>query len=239
MAILEVLKLKVASSPSTSLLVTLAIDEMSIKEGVTHDAARDIIEGFTDTGVTRTDTLANLTNVFLVRGVVNKWKQPVAYYLSSGPMSGTLMTQLLFQCIRELRQIGLRVVVVVCDQGTNNRNMVQTNLGVTSDRPFFMCDDEKIFMMYDPPHLVKSIRNNLKKNGFTIDNKDICWEHVRLFFEKDSSKPIRLAPKLTQKHIEIPPFAHLRVYLATQVLSHSVAAGMSAMAQWEVIPGET
>ena len=47
---------------------------MSIKEGVSYDAARDTIEGFTDTGKTRTDTLANHANVFMVHGLVNKRK---------------------------------------------------------------------------------------------------------------------------------------------------------------------
>ena len=38
-----------------------------------------------------------------------------------------------------------------------------------------------------------------------------------------------MAPKLTSKHIDLPPFAPLRVKLATQILSHLVAAGISTM----------
>ncbi len=55
------------------------------------------------------------------------------------------------------------------------------------------------------------------------------WEYVREFHEADSKLPIRMAPKVTSKHLDLPPFAPLRVKLATQVLSHSVAAGISAM----------
>ena len=106
--------------------MAIAIDEMSIMEGVTYNAAHGTIEGFMDTSETRTDTFAKHANVFMVRGLANKCKQPVACYLSSGLMSGMLMTQLLLQCIRELSQIGLSVVVVVCDQDTSNRNMGDT-----------------------------------------------------------------------------------------------------------------
>ena len=34
-----------------------------------------------------------------------------------------------------------------------------------------------------------------------------------------------MAPKLTERHIYLPPFTNMRVKLATQVFSHSVAAG--------------
>ena len=91
--------------------------------------------------------------------------------------------------------------------------------------------------MYDPPCLLKNMRNNFKKHGFVIGDNEIKWDHVVRFFEKDSSQQIRLAPKLTKKHIELPPFAPLRVSLDAQVLSHSVASGVHMMAQWKIIPG--
>ena len=91
--------------------------------------------------------------------------------------------------------------------------------------------------MYDPPHLLKNVRNNLKKHGYTIGDSDITWDHIVEFYEKDSSKPVRTAPKLTKTHIDMPPFSALRVCLAAQVLSHSVASGMKFMAQWNLISG--
>ena len=46
-----------------------------------------------------------------------------------------------------------------------------------------------------------------------------------------------MAPRLSKKHVDLPPFAALRVSLAAQVLSHSVASGMAVMAQWNIISG--
>ena len=71
-----------------------------------------------------------------------------------------------------------------------------------------------------------------------LDGKDILWSNVNNFYTDDSSKPIRIASRLTKRHIEMPPFTAMRVKYATQVLSHSVAAGMSLMAQWGIIPAE-
>ncbi len=73
-------------------------------------------------------------------------------------------------------------------------------------------------------------------HGLIVDGHEVLWEHVQAFYDKGSAS-VHLAPRLTKKHIELPPFASLCVKLATQVLSHSVTAGMAAMAQWKFISG--
>ena len=81
----------------------------------------------------------------------------------------------------------------------------------------------------DPPHLIKNVRNNLKKHGLQVHGHDVKWKYIEELFNLDVTFPIRMAPKLTSKHIELPPFSSMRVKLATQVLSHSVAAGISTL----------
>ena len=232
--ILHALKLKIVSMPAASKLVAILLDEMSIKQGVSYDRHMDVVEGFCHG---QTGQMANYALVFMVRGLIEKWKLPVGYFLSSGPMKGATMKDLLFDGITKLHAIGLTVMLVICDQGSTNVNLFETLLGVTVATPYFGHGDNRILFMYDPPHLLKSVRNNMKKSGFTVDGHDILWQHIRSFYDLDSSKPIRMAPRLTKKHLDLPPFAPLRVRLTTQVLSHSVAAGMSAMIQWEKLPG--
>ena len=52
------------------------------------------------------------------------------------------------------------------------------------------------------------------------------WADIVSFYQQDSLRKFRLAPRLQNKHIDIPPFAKLKVKLSPQVLSHSVAAGI-------------
>lgn len=92
--------------------------------------------------------------------------------------------------------------------------------------------------MFDPPHLMKNIRNNLKKYGFRVSAESVSWAHIEEFYKQDSATPIRYATKLTKKHITMPPFANLSVKLATQVLSHTVAAGISTMVKLKSLPLE-
>ena len=49
---------------------------------------------------------------------------------------------------------------------------------------------------------------------------------------------IRMAPKLTDKHITLPPFTAMRVNLALQVLSHSVAASINALCNMGYLPDD-
>ena len=41
--------------------------------------------------------------------------------------------------------------------------------------------------------------------------------------------PIRITPKLKDKHITVPPFSTMQVNLAAQTLSHSVVAGINTL----------
>lgn len=62
----------------------------------------------------------------MVRGLTVKWKQPIGYFLSSGPVNGQTLTSLLLEAIDRIVDIGLEVTVVLSDQGSNNRNCIET-----------------------------------------------------------------------------------------------------------------
>ncbi|KAI0224539.1 hypothetical protein LSAT2_024457 [Lamellibrachia satsuma] len=64
--------------------------------------------------------------------------------------------------------------------------------------------------MYDLPHFMKNVSNNFKKHGIVVDGKAIQWKHVESFYATDSSKLIQIAPRLTKRHIELPPFTAMQ-----------------------------
>lgn len=82
--------------------------------------------------------------------------------------------------------------------------------------------------MYDPPHLLKSVRNNFKRYPVQLAGGGIArWDHVKKLFDLDSSHKLRLTPKLKLSHILLNGFKEMNVRLAAQVLSHSVGVGIS------------
>ncbi|GBN04770.1 hypothetical protein AVEN_167842-1 [Araneus ventricosus] len=90
--------------------------------------------------------------------------------------------------------------------------------------------------MYDPPHLLKSVRNNLKNHGIFFEDKvasdkpRTCfadWSHIQKLYEMDSKKKICACRKLTKRHLEVSGLKKMNVKLAAQVLSHSVTAALN------------
>ncbi len=98
--------------------VVLAIDEMAIKQGLGYDKGRDAVGGF---GTSSAKEMADHAIAFLVKGNFNKWKQLIGYFLFHGPMSGPMS-------LSKLNDIGLYVTVIVCDQGSNTRNLFEKQL---------------------------------------------------------------------------------------------------------------
>ena len=84
--------------------------------------------------------------------------------------------------------------------------------------------------MYDPPHLLKCLRNCLNKHDIKTEEGIMSWEHLRQFYEADSKRSVRAAPKLRDVHIVLGAFKRMKVKLASQVFSRSVACGMQLYA---------
>lgn len=237
--LLQALKLKVQTMDNRDTNVALVFDEMALKSALVYHNGLDLIEGFEDLGESgRNIYVADHALVFMVRGLFSKWKQPLAYFVTSGPIKGDNLHKVAKACLAKLEGIGLSVRVLICDQGSNNRNFIETHEKVTIERPYFIHNGRKVFVVYDPPHLLKNVRNNLKKGNLLCGNEVISWQHITDFYNFDKKLSIRMAPKLTDKHIELPPFTSMRVNLAAQVFSHSVAAGINSLATMKYLPSD-
>ena len=94
---MEALKVKVAGLPDAHKWVSLSFDEIAIKEEIAYNPATDTIEGITSTG-----TIANHAMVFMVRGLMTKWEQPVGYHLSCSTMDPSTMKTYLLESIGHL-----------------------------------------------------------------------------------------------------------------------------------------
>ena len=129
--------------------------------------------------------------------------------------------------MHKVDQTGLNVVALVCDQGSNNRSFIQNLEKVTIQKPFIKHVNKQLSVFYDPPHLLKNVRNNLTKADLKVGDTIVSWQHIVDFYNIDKGQMIQLAPKHTDKYIQLPPFSTMQVNLAAQILSHSVAAGIS------------
>lgn len=72
----------------------------------------------------------------------------------------------------------------------------------------FLVENVEILPVFDPPHLLKCVRNNLltKDVSFTYrcENHTASWRHIRILFEFDKKYEInslRSLPSLRDEHI--------------------------------------
>ena len=86
--------------------------------------------------------------------------------------------------ITDLEKTGLNVVAIVCDQGSNNRSFLHQVENVILKKPYIKYGDKKIFVLCDPPHLLKNIQNNLKKTDFEINGKIVNCQYIVDFYDE-------------------------------------------------------
>ena len=211
---------------------SLLIDEISLKAHLQYVRHDDIIVGYEDTGTygQRSNNIARYALVFMLRGLAANWTQPLGYVFTSSACQADVVKTMLFDCLDKCKVAGAFVKVVLSDQGPNFQSLVN-KLGISTNEPYFFHNGSKYFYMYDPPHLIKSIRNNLYKYTFQFDkNKIAKWDIKQKFFVRDSKENIRLCPKLTEQHIKLEGFSKMKVKFATQIFSRTLAAGLNLLA---------
>lgn len=63
-------------------------------------------------------------------------------------------------CLDNVFKTGLDLIAIFCDLGSNNAAAMRL-LGVSKESPYMFNGNIKVFFLYDVPHLIKCIMNNL------------------------------------------------------------------------------
>jgi hypothetical protein len=141
------------------------------------------------------------------------------------------LSNLLSLAIDHLSEANVILINLCCDNAASNTAALNhlgaavsdsERLKVTIDRINLI--GEPIFVILDTSHLIKLARNTLGDLQllFTADGRRIEWRFITELEKLQSSEQLHLANKITKEHIQFQK-KKMRVYLATQVLSASVA----------------
>lgn len=122
--------------------------------------------------------------VFMVNGVNVSFNIPVAYHFINC-LQAHEKAALVLILLRVLSKIGLKVIGLAFDGlVTNPRtcSLLGASLNVDKDfRPFILdpLDNHKIYIIYDPPHMIKLIRNciGMKKTLYQENGSKIEWKY--------------------------------------------------------------
>lgn len=84
------------------------------------------------------------------------------------------------------------------------------------------CD---LSIFYDPPHLLKGIRNNFLTKDLIWEGRTASWNDIEYIYDIDNSLGhTRALPKLTAHHVDAKKLKKMKVSVAAQVLSARTAA---------------
>lgn len=223
---MEQLKIKTSNFMYDEKKCVILLDEVSIMKSIEYNKVLDEIEGFEDLGqLGRTDKFASHALVIMIRGLYTNWKFPFSYFFTGSGVKGDNLVLIVENCVQKLLELDLIPTSIVCDQGTQNRRMFSL-FGGTENNPSTVLCGKKLFLIYDMPHLIKSIRNNLLTGDFKIDEKLVSLNDIRKTHEIDTKNSTRAMLKITPTHLSPNPFQKMSCKLAIQLLSRTVSSAI-------------
>lgn len=223
---------------------SLIFDEISLEPSVYYSKKWDEVIGFENINGNKKPKFADHAFVFMIQGLRKKYKQPVSFHFSQGGINSIELKNILSATIIALQEIGFVIVCTVCDQFSANLNAIKilkenSPKKSSTELDLFCVGGQEIIAIYDPPHLLKGIRNNLlvNKMSFKINNetKMANWDHIVKLYELDVGDfNTRMCFKLTDSHVYKEKLKKMKVKHAAQVFSHRVSSTM----RWTVKHGE-
>lgn len=193
--------------------------------------------GFEDYGGGPIDnSVARNALVFLLVGLKQHWKIPMAYFLTEH-MDGEQLQRTITQAITRAAEFGLIVKTVVADGLRANMkaakllgcNFSLGNLCTSFQHP--VLTTEKVYYICDPPHMLKLVRNLLGERRIIKREADdgtieiIDWKFLELLHDVQRKDSLYLANKLRAQHIHFQN-VKMKVNIAAQTLSSSVASAI-------------
>ncbi|KAJ8910981.1 hypothetical protein NQ315_003674 [Exocentrus adspersus] len=198
--------------------VSIIFDEMAITPALSFNEKKGYIEGFQDLGgEERSSDFADHVIVFMVRGIMKNFKQPIFYgFTKDGGAKWPQIKQILTVVIKKVIEAGFIPITTICDQAPNNCKALKELFEET----------KRIFIYHS-------------------EIKTAKWEHIQRLYECDSGPgapgEFRTLNHLTDEHIYAGKMRKMKVKFAAQIFSSRLASTLrlvSAVGQNEILgPG--
>lgn len=219
--LMQVFKEKVNKLKANEKFCTLMFDEVNLRTELHYNAASGKIDGFENDGCATTQEFSDHELVFMVKGIIKKYKQPISYTFIKGSTNKFQLCALIKKVVTSIQKTGLKIIATICDQGASNEGAIKllneenkayclkNNKKYSEDFYEIECDGNeriKIIHLFDPLHLLKCIRNNLLQKDLifmTNNEKKVAqWQHLVDLYKLDSSiEEVKMLPMLSDYHI--------------------------------------
>lgn len=211
---------------------------MSIRKGLHYSVQKQSFEGFAtyiNTSKKNDDeesSHAKLAKDALVYMVVGKdFKVPIAYELCAG-LDSIDRAALTLKVIKAIEATGA-VIISLTGDGLKGNKTAAEHLGANFEegRPYFQSPthpEQKIYVIFDPPHMLKLVRKHFSSNMIYHNDKLVNWKLLEILVNKQSVDNFNLCNKLTKLHMNWNQ-KPMNVMLATETMSNSVANALQQL----------
>ncbi|CAG4931767.1 unnamed protein product [Colias eurytheme] len=234
--VINFLSAKLKSLPKPAKYCTLSIYEMDLKRHLHYDSKRDEIIGLRNINGQVNEEVASHACILMLRGIFVNWNQPIAYSFVTSANNYKDFESWLEQVISKLFNIGIDIRAIISHKDSNFNRYAEYIKQITSEKPYYFINDKKIYCIFDVPHLMKSIRNNLLVNDLKVDDKTISWKYVQYLYCQDKEMELQMIPKVTEKHLHPSNVEKRRVKYAVQIFSLSVYAAFNKLILDRILP---
>lgn len=217
------------------LMCSLVFDEMNIRKQVYWCWHKEDYAGFVNYGQdpnTQTNIIAKQAIVFILNGLNASFEFPLAYYFID-TLNKNQRRDLISEIVTAVSKCGVKITNITFDGYSSNVPMCSllgANLDVSSEsfQPYFLnpINNERIYIIMDPCHAEKLVRNTLANRQILYDdnNDKIEWRYFVSLYECSKDSKLR-THKLSKQHIQWRRTA-MNVRIASETLSKSVADSM-------------
>ena len=207
------------------------IDGISIKKGLQHLSNRKV-RGYVNigSGIEDSDSmhLAKEAVVLMVVSLDGGWKLPIGYVVVNG-MDATSTSGLISEALVRLHDVGVKVVSVTLDGPAEHfagMKLLGAKFDMPNPEPFFPhpSSNEKFFVILDPCHMLKLVRNCLGQFKILKDSEgnNIEWRFIENLVDLQETEGLRAGNRVRRAHIDFLKMK-MKLLLAAQTFSNSTA----------------
>ncbi|XP_022830991.1 uncharacterized protein LOC111359629 [Spodoptera litura] len=228
-------------------LCSIVFDEVALTPHLTYIESKDEIRGFKDLGSQTFFNYADHALVFMLRGLCSNWKQPICYYFCEGTTSTIEVKRIVQEVVAKVANSGLLPIALVCDQGTTFRSALKGLREDTEQRRILKGEHndgtievsgQRLSVVFDPPHLLKGLRNNLLNKNMIFNGSIATWDDILIVYKADCQLGhTRMNKKLTDHHIISSKIKKMKVSVAAQALSEQTSAMLKYTALFDTTVG--
>lgn len=229
----------------------LTVDEMEIAGDLDFDRSTKSFVGRVTLG--DTSKTGNHLTVVVLRGLNTPWKQIIACHITGPTTNGNDMKNLIMEVITVATSVGLNIVSICSDMGSNNKAL-WASLGVCVSRSerttCFAVENKEIDVLADAPHLLKNwksaIQNSIihipeevaRENGLITNKVGGRFVTDLWNIEMQGTSRLRTLHHLSQEIVNPGHFSKMNVGYAMRYISTKTAAALETAVTQRKLPPE-